>query len=813
MNRDHNAPQRVTPQRVTPHQITPQRKANRKHDLTPDFWLRILPFATAFFEFLLYAFNLSSTVTYGGDSGELIAASYRLGIAHPTGYVLYALLGRTFASLLPIGEVAWRYNLFSALCGALCIGVLTRLMLEIFTRPSHTHRVLDVGDNTQKSGVSDWPIYFAACAASTLLAGFYFFFSQCVLAEVYSLNALMLSLLLWCAWKWHDSFATWRIATSSTRSSEKSPDWRWLWTLGLLFGLSLNAHMSCAFALPALILWCVWHHRGAFRKCAWSRLSMLIFWTLCGFALTIYLPLRASLFPTPNGDLWWPLDWTHPTDFAPWYAHLRAKQYEFLFLQPTNIELFGHTTTVKWFVQPFSAIAPKLSSLFGLLLVQWLWCLFLVPFGAFVAWKRDRALGGALLWIFVVNFAVQINYNVGVGELANFLFPAYLVMTLWIGFGLHALLWNLQHWGARREASANTTSSTRSVQNTLWSWRVRTISLLILIATCAMQLLFSVPAASTRGNVAAREAALERAAATEQLHSQTRRKVQLWMSSDDATWSFWYAQFVQNRARGVETPWGTNWRVKLAKDGASSFATQAMNRGELAMSYYQSDVDARFPLVPFDENIAPSGIVWRASRRKLPLPAIPLPAIPLSSRALSNDEKSNIEYSMFDKNLLRVAFPLKSMRNGTAHLKRENMTRMTLDFRAPWTTPIPNSPMENADAPPSIHVGFVQILTARPGFAVLPQIGKNVYAPSLAPQKLSPISLARRPRTPQVYLQTLRLVVPQNVKQSQNLRAVLPMQIDVDGIGEYEVWLRLVRNRSDKTTPWQRATRINITAS
>jgi hypothetical protein len=39
--------------------------------------------------FFLYLSGVSSTVTYGGDCGELIAASYRLGIAHPTGYALY----------------------------------------------------------------------------------------------------------------------------------------------------------------------------------------------------------------------------------------------------------------------------------------------------------------------------------------------------------------------------------------------------------------------------------------------------------------------------------------------------------------------------------------------------------------------------------------------------------------------------------------------------------------------------------------------------------------------------------------------------
>src|SRR4028119_2317230 len=74
---------------------------------------------------LLYLAGVSSTVTYGGDCGELIAASYRLGIAHPTGYPLYCLLGRLFATICPFGEVAWRYNVLSALLGATAVGLIT----------------------------------------------------------------------------------------------------------------------------------------------------------------------------------------------------------------------------------------------------------------------------------------------------------------------------------------------------------------------------------------------------------------------------------------------------------------------------------------------------------------------------------------------------------------------------------------------------------------------------------------------------------------------------------------------------------------
>lgn len=41
---------------------------------------------------------------------------YILGIAHPTGFPLYVLLGYVFSRAVPITTVAFRLNLFSALC-------------------------------------------------------------------------------------------------------------------------------------------------------------------------------------------------------------------------------------------------------------------------------------------------------------------------------------------------------------------------------------------------------------------------------------------------------------------------------------------------------------------------------------------------------------------------------------------------------------------------------------------------------------------------------------------------------------------------
>ena len=68
--------------------------------------------------FGLYLSTLAPSVaTIFDDSLELQLACYQLAIIHPTGYPLYALLGKLF-TFLPFGDVAYRVNLLSAVAAA-----------------------------------------------------------------------------------------------------------------------------------------------------------------------------------------------------------------------------------------------------------------------------------------------------------------------------------------------------------------------------------------------------------------------------------------------------------------------------------------------------------------------------------------------------------------------------------------------------------------------------------------------------------------------------------------------------------------------
>jgi len=130
----------------------------------------LVSFIVCTLTFVVYAFTAAPGITMA-DSGDFLMGVLTLGIVHPPGYPLYTVLGHLF-SLLPFGEPALRVNLFSALWGSLCLGVLF-LILRILSI-ERIHAVF-----------------------ATLFLGFTtVFWSKTGVAEVYSFNAFLIACIV-----------------------------------------------------------------------------------------------------------------------------------------------------------------------------------------------------------------------------------------------------------------------------------------------------------------------------------------------------------------------------------------------------------------------------------------------------------------------------------------------------------------------------------------------------------------------------------------------------------------------------------------
>jgi hypothetical protein len=185
-----------------------------------------------------------------------------LGIMHTTGYPTYTLVGKLF-SLIPIGSVAYRMNVFSGVCGAAAAAMLAMLVQQLPPRPlAASDRVIAVA------------------------AGLAFAFNQTLwhtatradahtLHVAFALGATLLAL------RWHQ---TGRPKT--------------LIALAVVTGLGLGNHMLMAMLLPGLALLAL---LGRWRELLVPRpLGPTLAAGLAGLSVYAYLPLRAMQHPVMN---------------------------------------------------------------------------------------------------------------------------------------------------------------------------------------------------------------------------------------------------------------------------------------------------------------------------------------------------------------------------------------------------------------------------------------------------------------------------------------------------------------------------------
>ncbi len=211
------------------------------------------------------------------DTGEFVASSFELGIAHPPGHPLPSLFGK-LCSFIPLGTVAFRVNLASGLALAFAAAMGVGFIHEVLNQ---CVRVWFSDISPADMGIITILPSFAAVlmfsvTGSALLQG--------VRAEVYAMNlALCLGgcfgLVRW--WK----------------NGRVGP----LWAGGVSFGLALSNHhlLALAVGVPATIFVFL----GAFKKNSAHPIRAFSMW-LCalfsGLAVLSYLPLRAGAEPLVN---------------------------------------------------------------------------------------------------------------------------------------------------------------------------------------------------------------------------------------------------------------------------------------------------------------------------------------------------------------------------------------------------------------------------------------------------------------------------------------------------------------------------------
>jgi hypothetical protein len=160
----------------------------------------------------MYVRTLYPGLITRGDSPKFQYLGSVLGTAHSPGYPLYVLVSFCF-SKLPIGSMAFRMNLLSAVCAAAAVALTYTVMVRL-----RCHRLVGV--------------------STALALGFSrYFWTRALAAEVYGLAAALIALVILMAIRW----------------AESGRD-RDFYLAIFVFGLSLSNHLVLAAIAPALVV-------------------------------------------------------------------------------------------------------------------------------------------------------------------------------------------------------------------------------------------------------------------------------------------------------------------------------------------------------------------------------------------------------------------------------------------------------------------------------------------------------------------------------------------------------------------------------
>jgi len=167
------------------------------------------------------------------DTGEFIAAAYKLQVVHPPGAPFFLMFNRLFTMLAPSQElVAIMVNASSALASAFAV-------LFLFWTISMLARKIRI-KNENNIGTGELLAVLGSSVVGALAFTFTdsFWFSA-VEGEVYALSSMIMALVFWLMLKWE-------------RRAHQQGHLKWLILIAYLLGLSIAVHLLSLLVIPAL---------------------------------------------------------------------------------------------------------------------------------------------------------------------------------------------------------------------------------------------------------------------------------------------------------------------------------------------------------------------------------------------------------------------------------------------------------------------------------------------------------------------------------------------------------------------------------
>lgn len=334
--------------------------------------------------FVLYVRTLAPSLLFG-DSAEFQTIAYTLGIGHPTGYPIYTLLAKTF-TFLPVKDIAYRVNLFSAFCAALTVALVYLII-----------RKLDTG-------------IVPAVFGSVTLALAPLFWKHASIAEIYAPSAACLASIFVAVLNWKET---------------NKP--RWLFIAGLFGGLSLGIHTTIALSGLAILFYLI---VSTHRRSDWLQASLGAFLGIVIFLLSFFfldwLNSPAGYYNTvvrPSLSVW---------NMTPVNFDSPFERLAFLYFPP---QFKG-----QFFAVPADDIKARLFDFASQVsFYKWLGLLgfisLLIPRKESDSRWREAVL---LMIAFITLLTFAATYNVY--DYYVYYIPAFLILAILVGLGVNAIV-------------------------------------------------------------------------------------------------------------------------------------------------------------------------------------------------------------------------------------------------------------------------------------------------------------------------------------------------------------------------------------
>ncbi len=362
-------------------------------------WL-LFSFATLSFliPFIVYFFTTNPYLSFT-DNGELMAVCVTLGVAHPTGYPLFTILGHLW-SLLPLcSSKIFQMNLFAAFWVALA-------SLVFFFTSFSLVRILKkyAGSNIKKSiPIEDGSlgVYLLALIAALSFAFGREIWSQATSLEVYPLQLFIFVLIF---------LLSFEIIRSNFHPTL-------LYLLFFTLGLGFSNHLSTVLIVPS-ILFLIFFRQDEkifFVKPSPKSLATLILPFLVGISPYLYLLIRSSQFPIFNWG------WVSRS-FDKFLYHVSGKQY--------RVWMFSSAETLPINFKKFITDLPFEFAYVGL---------FVVTIGLIYLFFRQRYILIYLILAFVFCLLYSLNYQIH--DIETYFSLAFIALFLFFVAGLY-FLWS-----------------------------------------------------------------------------------------------------------------------------------------------------------------------------------------------------------------------------------------------------------------------------------------------------------------------------------------------------------------------------------